>query len=89
MPLNQQGNLLELLTVSQAADADLAQVQRRHHGNTEGAFWDVIPPVGHSHAKRTLRTRGPTLVTLQPLLADLWIQIQVSCTCCTGVYLTV
>lgn len=49
-----------LRTVSQACDADLAQVYCGRHGDTEWAFGNVIPTVGHSNTKRTLRREaGP------------------------------
>lgn len=46
-----------LRTVSQARDADLAQVHCGRHGNTEWTFGNMIAAVGHSNAKRTLKTK--------------------------------
>lgn len=49
---------IEVRTVSQACDADLAQVDGRCHSNIEGALGDVISTIGHGNSKRTLETRN-------------------------------
>lgn len=73
-------------TLAQACHADLAQVRRGRHGNTEGAFGNQIPPIGDSDSKRTLRGRAGAPLALAARLS--W-----ACgrghTCCRGVYLTV
>lgn len=48
----------EVRTVSQAADVDLAEVQRGRHGNAEGALGNVISTVGHSNSQRALGQEG-------------------------------
>lgn len=89
-------------TVSQACDADLAQVQCGCHTNIEGTLGNVISTVGHSNSKRALETQmwsyfvGPE-VKLKSRNMHITVCLCMfiyACafahrTCCTGVYFTV
>lgn len=51
----------EVHTVSQAGDADLAEVHCGCHSNVEGTLRNVISSIGHSNAQGTLRQEGEEL----------------------------
>lgn len=87
-------------TVSQACDADLAQVQCGCHTNIEGTLGNVISTVGHSNSKRALETQiwshfvSPEVQVTKHAYRSVPLHVHIcKCcshrTCCTGVYFTV